>query len=390
MEDLDQDPLTVLWTLEEATPENEITINNTTSAVATFTAPHDAGSLTFRLCADDGRAPEVCDATDVSVIPPAPMILSSSPGSALAGNHITLNGTGFAAGNVEVFFDVSQGLDITVQDDSTILVTVPPGLPPGPVDVTVSTAGGSATLPGGQGGFNHEKRLYFAQFGNGDGTTADVVLTNASAVKSVSGRADFLDDGGLPLPVGTTTTGDDEGNDLITDPLSFQIASSVPFLIPPLSAATISTDGQGALVAGSVVVTADRNLGGVIRFRISGVGSAGVDESKPLEGFITPVRRKLGVINTGVGIHNPESEAISLRFKLRRGGQQVAQASRPNFPPGGHLALFIDEIFCSTDTDDFNGILVVEVDDAKKAAATALELGSGTGKFTSLPVQPLE
>ena len=85
------------------------------------------------------------------------------------------------------------------------------------------------------------------------------------------------------------------------------------------------------------------------------------------EGFIAPVRRKLDEINTGVGVQNTESEPISLHFKLRQGGQQIAEASRPNFPPGGHLALFIDELFPSADTDDFNGTLVVEVDDAKKA-----------------------
>ena len=390
VDDPDEDPLTLLWTLEEATPENEVTINNATSAVATFTAPNDAGSLTFRLCADDGKATEVCDTTEVSVVPPAPTILSSSPERASPGSRITLNGTGFTVGNLDVAFEAITGLEIAVQDDSTLLVTVPFGLPPGPVDITVTTAGGSATLAGGQGGFSIEKRLYFAQFGNGDGSTSDVVLTNASASESVSGRADFLDDAGLPLPVGTTTTGDQGGDDLVTASFDFQVASSVFFAIPPLSAVTISSDGQGALTAGSVVVTADRNLGGIIRFRVPGVGSAGVDESQPLEGFIAPVRRKLDEINTGVGVQNTESEPISLHFKLRQGGQQIAEASRPNFPPGGHLALFIDELFPSADTDDFNGTLVVEVDDAKKAAATALELGSEPGEFTSLPVQPLE
>ena len=54
------------------------------------------------------------------------------------------------------------------------------------------------------------------------------------------------------------------------------------------------------------------------------------------------------------------------------------------------VGLFIDELFPSADTDDFNGTLVVEVDDAKKAVATVLELGSEPGDFASLPVQPLE
>ena len=63
-----------------------------------------------------------------------------------------MTGTGFSAGSVEVFFDGVPGLDVEVVDDTTILVTVP-NLPPGPVDVTVTTAGGSATLPAGRGGF---------------------------------------------------------------------------------------------------------------------------------------------------------------------------------------------------------------------------------------------
>ena len=130
VDDPDEDPLTLLWTLEEATPENQVTINNATSAVATFTAPHDAGSLTFRLCADDGKATEVCDTTEVSVIPPAPTILSSSPERASPGSRITLSGTGFTVGNLDVAFEAIAGLEIAVQDDSTLLVTVPFGLPP--------------------------------------------------------------------------------------------------------------------------------------------------------------------------------------------------------------------------------------------------------------------
>ena len=53
---------------------------------------------------------------------------------------------------VRVTFDDVVGTDIEVVDDSTVLVTVP-NLSPGPADITVTTAGGSATIPGESDGF---------------------------------------------------------------------------------------------------------------------------------------------------------------------------------------------------------------------------------------------
>ncbi|MDA2935492.1 hypothetical protein MYX82_14320, partial [Acidobacteria bacterium AH-259-D05] len=52
-----------------------------------------------------------------------------------------------------------------------------------------------------------EAKLYFAQFGNGQGLTSDAVLTNPSASSTASGKVDFLDDNGLPLPVGIVAEG---------------------------------------------------------------------------------------------------------------------------------------------------------------------------------------
>ena len=54
------------------------------------------------------------------------------------------------------------------------------------------------------------------------------------------------------------------------------------------------------------------------------------------------------------------------------------------FIGGGGEVLFPD-----ADTHDFEGTLVVEVTDGR-VAATALELGTEAGQFTTLPVTPLE
>ena len=137
------------------------------------------------------------------------------------------------------------------------------------------------------GGFS--ERLYFAQFGNGQGFTSDTVLTNSSATETISGQVDFFDGDGLPLSMGLTS-----GE-----------ASSVEFEIPALGMTTIRSDGQGETMVGSAVVSSDRRVGGVVRFNISGIGIAGVSASQPLDGFITPVRRQLEGINTGVAITIP-------------------------------------------------------------------------------------
>ncbi|MDA2931185.1 hypothetical protein MYX84_14785, partial [Acidobacteria bacterium AH-259-O06] len=218
--------------------------------------------------------------------------------------------------------------------------------------------------------------MYFAQFGDGQGLTSELLLTNPSATLTASGRADFLDDNGLSLAVS----------------FAGQVASSVDFSIAPLGVVTISTDGQGDLVVGSAVVTSDNNVGGVMRFSIANTGIAGVGKSQPLSGFIIPVRRKLGGINTGIAIHNTESQAVTLNLTLRDPqGQEVANGAKTieNLPAGGHLAQFIDELFLTAETDDFEGTLVVQVTGGK-VAATALELGTEAGQFTTLPVTALQ
>ena len=231
--------------------------------------------------------------------------------------------------------------------------------------------------------------LYFAEFGNGQGFTSDIVLTNPSATNTVSGQAAFFDDGGIPLPVGIAGVDSGEATPLTTAPL--QVSSSVNFSVPPLGAVTISTDGQGDVVVGSAVVTADSTLGGVVRFSIPGIGIAGVPVSQPLSGFIVPVRRQAGGINTGVAIHNTESQAVTLSLTLQdTTGQQVFGGAKTiaDFPASGQMAQFINELFPNAATDDFEGTFVVEVTGGS-VAATALELGTEAGQFTTLPVTPL-
>ena len=110
-----------------------------------------------------------------------------------------------------------------------------------------------------------------------------------------------------------------------------------------------------------------------------------------MSGFIAPVRRAAGGINTGVALSNAESQAVSLDLTLRnQQGQEVPGGRRTieNFPARGHLARFIDELLPEAEISGFEGTLVVNATGGQ-IAATALELGPAPGQFTTLPVTPL-
>ena len=112
-------------------------------------------------------------------------------------------------------------------------------------------------------------------------------------------------------------------------------------------------------------------------------------------GLIIPVRRKTGGINTGVALINAGDSAVALEFSLRNeAGGEVASTSIEDFPAHGHTATFIDQLFDEESWDeaplnDFRGSLVVKAPGGS-VAATALELDAAAGKFTTLPVTPLQ
>jgi hypothetical protein len=226
--------------------------------------------------------------------------------------------------------------------------------------------------------------IYFAQFGNGEGAISDILLTNSSPVTASSATVSFKGDDGAPISVGVTVTGDATAG-------TFQETSSdLDVDVAPLGSVKITTDGIGDIVTGSVTVTFDMPLGGVIRFDLGSFGVAGVNQSTLVRGFITPVRNTS--VNTGVAIYNPEDRLIGLTMRLRnlKGEEIQGGLTSLALDPGGHLAQFITELFRNADLTDFEGTLTVETSTFNALmAATALELGTKPGEFTTLPVTPL-
>lgn len=230
--------------------------------------------------------------------------------------------------------------------------------------------------------------LHFAHFGNGvaEGTQiiSEILLTNSSEASPSHAGLSILGDEGAPLPLNLTVTGDPgtAGEHSQTSELDVTVA--------PLGAVRISTDGQGNVFTGSVTVTFDNPLGGVIRFNLNPAGTAGVGTSQLVRGFITPVRRS--AINTGVAISNPGDASIGVTMRLRgTNGEQVQGGLHTlSLGPGEHLAKFIDELFQNAELEHFEGTLTVTTASLNGLLiATALELGPQAGQFTTLPVTPI-
>ncbi len=221
----------------------------------------------------------------------------------------------------------------------------------------------------------------FPQFGNGGGLVSDLVLTNTAAVAS-SVRVEFRGNDGAPLNLGVGSV--PPGANTPSGPVS-----SVDFTLEPYGTARVSTDGLGnQALAGSAVVISDQRVGGVVRFTIAGIGIAGVGSSQPMTQFIVPVRRKAGTINTGLALQNAGANPSRFELTLLSGdGTAVPNgtATIENFSGSGHLSKFIDELFPDAATDDFEGSVRVVVTTGS-VTATALELGSQPGQFTTLPV----
>ena len=153
---------------------------------------------------------------------------------------------------------------------------------------------------------------------------------------------------------------------------------------------TVSTNGEGDLVTGSVKVFSTGRVGGVLRFDISMIGVAGVGASEPVSDAIFPVRRMEGGINTGVAIRNLDAEPTEVTCHLMQGGRRLGDPVTGTLKADGQIALFIDQLFAAADTSDFSGSVRCMAAEGGMFTAVALEMDDGNRIFTTLPVVPVD
>ena len=221
--------------------------------------------------------------------------------------------------------------------------------------------------------------VYFAQFGNGDGVFSEFVVFNPSPT-TATGKITFRDSMGNEI----------DGESLLTNDLDHPAQQIGPsFTLRPLASTTFTTHGKGGLVNGSVTVTADNPVAGVVRFSVPGVGVTGVGSSDPAPGVIVPVRRKDG-ISSGVAIRSLHREEIEVHLILRDARRSITYTAEPlTIAAQGQVSAFIEELFPEVETNDFQGTLIIGSDGKARLAVVAIELGSDPGLLTTLPVAPL-
>ena len=157
----------------------------------------------------------------------------------------------------------------------------------------------------------------------------------------------------------------------------------------PLGVLTISTHGRGELVSGSVRVTSEGPIGGMLRFDHPALGVAGMGASPPVSDAIFPVRRQEGGITTGVALHNLESSPELVRCELRKEGVLLDAVSIP-LEANGQTAWLIDQTFPAADMSDFRGSVRCTAPGEGLFTAVALEIDPGSRIFTTLPVVTVE
>ena len=225
----------------------------------------------------------------------------------------------------------------------------------------------------------------FAHFANGQSAgvtiTSDIVLVNVET-STVTPAIYFYNQMGEMIPADSVV-------DLMGGlEMAGDGSLAVPMGIAGRGEMTISTNGEGALVIGSVRVFGSGRLGGVLRFDIPSVGVAGVGASEPVNDAIFPARRMAGGINTGAAIRNLSSEPMTVTCMLMQGGD-VMDTKMVRLAGDGHSSEFIHEMFPGSNTTDFVGSVRCTAADDGMFAGVALELDAPNGIFTTLPVVPL-
>ena len=218
--------------------------------------------------------------------------------------------------------------------------------------------------------------VFFPHVANGDGVVSSIMLVNVPQVQgdTVRGRLDFFDDAGNPWEI------DLEGLGSVT---------SVPLTLAG-GMQVFTTSGEGEMVTGSarVVFTDEGFDGAFVHFSLPTVGRVGVSPSRPIDGFISPVKRiEEAGVTTMVALHSTGAD-VTLNLTLRdASGRAISRGTASmRIPANGHAARRIEEIFPRASLANFQGTLTVE---GGTVAAMVLQLGNARGAAVVMPVTPI-
>ncbi len=231
---------------------------------------------------------------------------------------------------------------------------------------------------------NMSPGLVVPHWGNGQGLVTDLIVFNPSENNPLDAQISFRDGAGEEIP-----------SALLLDEATLQQQPQGPVFdgrnlqLPPQGIRTISTTGAGDLLSGSIRIDSPGAVAAAIRFRIEGIGIAGVGTAEPFAAVMLPARRE-GRLSTGVAVHNPGVQPITVDLTLKdEAGVVVAGGNAVlELPAGGQVARFMQQLFPDAQTEGFSGSICLRAQSGT-LAAVALELGDQPGEFTTLPVSPI-
>ena len=209
-----------------------------------------------------------------------------------------------------------------------------------------------------------DKILQIPHFASGSGVNSDLIVTNLST-KTAQISLEVL-----------SPTGEDLDGDFLF--------GGSQFTVPPFGSRTLSTNENNDYT-GSLTVSSDVPVSALIRFHVTGIGTAGVNSSPKFRRAIVPVRR-IGRLSTGVAVRNTEMSEQTVGFILKDESGNTVSGGRysQSIPGRGRIAAFIEQLFPNAETSEFKGELSIEAQGGF-VAGMALEFNYDGG-FTTLPV----
>ena len=213
--------------------------------------------------------------------------------------------------------------------------------------------------------------LYFAHFGEGEDLLfSEITLFNLDPEEDAIAKIQIKDD---------------QGDFLSVDLNGELVSGEKEIMIKACDSLLLRTDGQGPVQSGSVRVTSDQPLAGVILFGGS-IGVAGVGSSGFVgEGLVAFVESNQA--ESGIAVMNLEAASQTLTFDLFDIDCNAVANTESELAAMGHLAKFLGELFPDVDLTEFRGLLKMTA--PGKLAATVLQTRTEPNQLATMPVAPL-
>ena len=213
----------------------------------------------------------------------------------------------------------------------------------------------------------YHEALYFPIVASVEGIGTDIVISNKTGWASGAAEIRFFDRDGARI-------------DVFSAPQS-------KFLLPPYGTLTYSLPPDRHRFLGSArVLSSDQPLSGFARFKIDGLGTAGIAATQDKQTWVVPYRA--GPFRTGRAVHNAEDSDILVFVSLRNAEGNGMQGNQIRLPANGSRALFLDELFPAYFTgQEFTGQINIQTPlrDSETFSVGALEFGPGD--FSAIPLR---